>query len=61
MPARNMPTVLKLGCRKPITYESAFKKDADIISQAAYLKAAAELYQSLWTRDKLFKLLSSTT
>jgi hypothetical protein len=39
-----MPTTLKLDHRKPITYESALKKDAYIISQAAYLEAATELY-----------------
>jgi hypothetical protein len=43
-----MPTALKLDRRKPITYESALKKDANIISQAAYLEAATELYRSLW-------------
>ena len=40
LPARDctMPTALKLDRRKPITYESALKKDADIISQAASLR-----------------------
>jgi hypothetical protein len=42
-----MPTALKLDYRKPITYESALKKDANIISQAAYFEAATELYQLL--------------
>jgi hypothetical protein len=42
-----MPTALKLDRRKPITYESALQKDANIISQAAYLQEATELYQSL--------------
>jgi hypothetical protein len=32
-----MPTALKLDRRKPITYELALKKDANFISQAAYL------------------------
>ena len=40
-----MPTALKLDRLKPITYESALnKKDTNIISQAAYLEAAMELY-----------------
>ncbi|KAH9211699.1 hypothetical protein DL95DRAFT_426991 [Leptodontidium sp. 2 PMI_412] len=39
-----MPTAIKLDHRKPITYESALNKDANIISQATYLKAATELY-----------------
>jgi hypothetical protein len=43
-----MPTALKLDYRKPVTYKSVLKKDANIISQVAYLKAAMELYQSLW-------------
>jgi hypothetical protein len=38
-----MPTALKLDRRKSIT-ESALKKDANIISQVAYLEAAIELY-----------------
>ncbi len=44
MPARIMPTALKLDHRKPITYKSVLKKDANIISQVAYLEAATELY-----------------
>jgi hypothetical protein len=48
-----MPTALKLDHRKPITYESALQKDANIISQAAYLEAATELYQSLWDQRQL--------
>jgi hypothetical protein len=43
-PARTIPPALKLDRRKPITYESALKKDANIINQAAYLEAATELY-----------------
>ena len=39
-----MPTALKPDRRKPITYESELKKDTNIISQAAYLEAATELY-----------------
>lgn len=42
-----MPTALKLDRRKPITYESALQKDANIINQAAYLEATTELYQAL--------------
>jgi hypothetical protein len=42
--ARTMPTALRLDHRKPITYELALQKDANIISQAAHLKAATELY-----------------
>jgi len=34
-----MPTAIKLDHRRPITYESALNKDANIISQAAYLEA----------------------
>ena len=56
-----MPIAIKLDQRKPITYESALNKDANIISQAAYLEAATELYQSLsGTRDKLLKHLLGT-
>jgi hypothetical protein len=43
-PAYTMPTALKLDHQKPITYESALKKDTNVISQAAYLEAATELY-----------------
>jgi hypothetical protein len=43
-----MPTAIKLDHRKPITYESALKKDTNVISEAAYFEAATELYQSLW-------------
>ena len=46
-PARTMRIALKLDRRKPIIYESTLKKDANIISQVAYLKAATELYQSI--------------
>jgi hypothetical protein len=42
--ARTMPTALKLDRRKLITYESALKKYANIISQVAYLDVATELY-----------------
>jgi hypothetical protein len=36
-----------LGIAKANTYESALNKDANIISQAAHLKATTKLYQSL--------------
>ena len=39
-----MPTALKLDRGKPVTYKLALKKDANIISQVVYLKAATELY-----------------
>jgi hypothetical protein len=51
-----MPTTLKLDRRKPITYESALKKDANI-SQAAHLEAATELYQSLWDQRQTIQAL----
>jgi len=51
-----MPTALKLDCRKPITYEPVLK-DANIISQAAYLEAATELYQSLWAQRQTIQAL----
>ena len=46
-PTCTMPTALMLDHWKPIIYELAVKKDANIIRQAVYLKAATELYQSL--------------
>ena len=52
-----MPTALKLDRRKPITHESALKKDTNIISQAAYLEAATELYQSLWDQRHIIQAL----
>ena len=52
-----MPTVIKLDHRKPITYESALNKDTNIISQAAYLEAATELYQSLWDQRPTIEAL----
>ena len=52
-----MPTTIKLDHRKPITYESALKKDANIISQAAHLEAATELYQSLWDQRQTIQAL----
>jgi len=55
-PARTMPTALKLDRQKPITYESVLK-DANIISQAAYLEAATELYQSLLDQKRTIQAL----
>jgi hypothetical protein len=52
-----MPTTIKLDHRKPITYSSAIKKDANIISQAAYLEAATKLYQSLWDQRQTIEAL----
>jgi hypothetical protein len=52
-----MPTAIKLYHRKPITYESALKKDANIISQAAYLEAATELYDSFWDQRQTIQAL----
>jgi hypothetical protein len=52
-----MPTAIKLDHRRPITYESAVKKDANIISQAAYLEAATELYDSLWHQRQTIQAL----
>ncbi|OBT83687.1 hypothetical protein VE02_07576 [Pseudogymnoascus sp. 03VT05] len=52
-----MPTAIKLDHRKPITYESALNKDVNIISQAAYLEAATELYQSLWDQRQTIEAL----
>ena len=46
-----------LDRRKPIIYESALKKDANIISQAAHLEAATELYQSLWDQRQTIQAL----
>lgn len=52
-----MPNAIKLENRKPITFESALKKDASIISQAVYLEAATELYQSLWDQRQTIEAL----
>jgi hypothetical protein len=43
-----MPTTLKLDHWKPITYESALKKDSNVVNQAVYFKVAEELYRELW-------------
>ncbi len=43
-----MPATIELDHRRPITYESALKKDANIISQAAHLAAAKRFSQELW-------------
>jgi hypothetical protein len=55
--ARTMPTTIKLDYREPIIYESALKKDANIISQAAHFEAATELYQSLWDQRQIIQAL----
>src|ERR1700709_1712634 len=52
-----MPTVIKLDHRRPITYESAIKKDANIINQAEYLEAATGLYDSLWNQRQTIQAL----
>jgi hypothetical protein len=52
-----MPTTLKVDHRKPITYKSALKKDSNIVNQAAYFKAAEELYQELWDQRQTIKAL----
>lgn len=53
-----MPTaLLKLDHRKPITYESALKKDANIISQTAHFQAAEELCQTLWDQKHTIQAL----
>jgi hypothetical protein len=52
-----MPTAIKLDHRRTITYESALKKDANIISQAAHFEAATELYQSLWDQRQTIQAL----
>jgi hypothetical protein len=55
--SRTMPTALKLDHRKPITYESAIKKDVNIINQAAYFEAAEQLYQVLWDQRQTIQVL----
>jgi hypothetical protein len=52
-----MPTALKLDRRKSIIYELVLKKDANIISQAVYLKAATKLYKSLWDQRQTIQAL----
>ena len=52
-----MPTTIELDHRKPTTLESALKKDANIISEAAYFEAATELYQSLWDQRQTIQAL----
>ncbi|KFY41500.1 hypothetical protein V494_02964 [Pseudogymnoascus sp. VKM F-4513 (FW-928)] len=43
-----MPTTLEFHGRKPITFKSAEKAEANIIHQLGYAPAAAELRQELW-------------
>ncbi|KAH7418655.1 hypothetical protein BKA64DRAFT_717335 [Cadophora sp. MPI-SDFR-AT-0126] len=52
-----MPTTIELDHRRPITYESALKKDTNLISEAAYFEAATELYQSLWDQRQIIQAL----
>ncbi|KAE9373899.1 hypothetical protein N431DRAFT_407595 [Stipitochalara longipes BDJ] len=52
-----MPTTLKVDHRKPITYESALKKDINIVNQAVYFKAAEELYRELWDQRQTIKAI----
>jgi hypothetical protein len=43
-----MPAALELDNGKHITYESALKKDINIINGAAYPGARRQLFQKLW-------------
>jgi len=43
-----MPATILLGPRRPITLNSALRKDENIISEAAYAAAAANFSQTLW-------------
>ncbi|KAK3304853.1 uncharacterized protein B0T15DRAFT_365384, partial [Chaetomium strumarium] len=43
-----MPVTIRLDHQGPITYSSALRKNADIISQAAHLAATEELCRVLW-------------
>jgi hypothetical protein len=43
-----MPAALELDNGKHITYESALKKDINIINGAAYPAARRQLFQKLW-------------
>ncbi len=52
-----MPATVELDHRGPITYESALKKDANIISQAAHLAAAKEFTQELWDSRRTIEAL----
>jgi hypothetical protein len=52
-----MPATINIDHRRPITYESALKKDANIISEAAYFEAAIELYQSLWNQRQTIQAI----
>ena len=54
---RTMPATVELDHRGPITYESALKKDANIISQAAHLAAAKEFTQELWDSRRTIEAL----
>jgi len=52
-----MSTAIKLDHQKTITYESALKKDANIISQVAHFEAATKLYQLLWDQRQTIQAL----
>ncbi|KAK4157128.1 hypothetical protein C8A00DRAFT_12032 [Chaetomidium leptoderma] len=52
-----MPATLEIGHRGPITYESALRKDADVISQAAESAATEELSRSLWDSRRTIEAL----
>ncbi|GAB1309889.1 Aminoglycoside phosphotransferase domain-containing protein [Madurella fahalii] len=43
-----MPATIRLDRRGPITYSSALRKNADVITQATHLAAAEELCRVLW-------------
>lgn len=43
-----MSVTLELDHRRPITYESAIKKDSNIIEKLRHFEAAKQLYESLW-------------
>ena len=43
-----MPATLELDNGKHITYESAIKKDENIINEATYPRARKQLFQKLW-------------
>ncbi|KAK3375531.1 hypothetical protein B0T24DRAFT_202357 [Lasiosphaeria ovina] len=52
-----MPATLELDHRGPITFDSALKKDADIIRLVAHRAAAKELSQVLWDRRTIIEAL----
>ncbi|KAK4044666.1 hypothetical protein C8A01DRAFT_42574 [Parachaetomium inaequale] len=52
-----MPATLELDHRGPITYESALRKAANVISQAAHRAAAEELSRGLWDSRRTIEAL----